>query len=141
MHYAARYAYYYRSSGEDTAFSSFAQFVAKSPPVKYGSNPIILHDATYTNICPGSSPIEDPQDSSKLLMYVGEFQGNDSIDARVAVYRADKSNIYSWTRVGTFLQKGVNSTFHDQNGVRFGNAIVHEGTIYYFYNGQQGSGN
>lgn len=123
------------SSQGGTPISSYTDLIAYFPdPAKYASNPVITADATYTNICPGGYVI-DPADSTKFLLYVGEFLGNSRTGARIAVYRGSLSDPYTLTRVQTVLT-ATSSTF-DSNGVSFGSVVQVGATIYLHYGAQE----
>ena len=116
---------------------SFQFLLDRMPPSKYASNPVITHDVTYKNICPGGI-IADPLDASKYLLYVGEFTGNTSVNARIALYTGNNSDPYTLTRVGVVISKGIAGD-GDSTGARFGHPIYNGGTVYYYYSGRNDS--
>jgi hypothetical protein len=123
----------------DVTFADADDFLALTPPNTYPYT-IINHDAIYTNICPGGI-MTDPADSTKFLLYVGEFPGNTRTNSRVSVYRGTKTAPYNLARVGVVLEKGVDATNDDENGAAFGSVVVEGVNDYvYYYCGIQGVG-
>lgn len=126
---------------QDEILYSYSDLVSLDPPTKYIGNPILTHDATYTNIAPASKIIDDPNDATKILFYVGEFPGNTRVNSRIALYTASKLDPYKLTRYGVVVSQGVDATYKDQNGAGgICGLQISGGTIYLYYTGIQGSG-
>jgi hypothetical protein len=114
---------------------SYSELTSSPLPVRHGA--IITHDVTYTNLCPAGW-IVDPLDNTKFLLYVGRFQGNTDTGADIALYTGNLSDPYTLTLYGSVL--GPSGSGWDSATARFGSAVYDNGTVYYYYMGQNGTG-
>lgn len=125
-----------KSSSNDWPINDF---LAKVPTRLTPNDAVFVNDGTYVNLCPGGI-WDDPSDSSRLIFSIGEFLGFTTVGARIGYCYVDKDDPYTLgARQGSLLV-GTPST-DDENGCRFGDKVVHEGTIHYFYVGIDASFN
>lgn len=120
--------------------TEFEDFLTRIPPTRLSPNdPVIVNGGTYQNLCPGGI-VTDPNNSAQSIFYLGEFFGSTTVGARIGYHLLDNADPYDLgARVGTIMT-GTPST-DDQNGVRFGCAVVHpsNGQIWYYYVGVDAS--
>ncbi len=118
------------------AYTEYQKFLQTIQPVPYGSNPVSVHPATYTNICPAGL-IVDPLDDTKFLYYQSEFIGPTTVDARTRLFTGGSlSDPYDLGSDQGLLSAGGTDTY-DARGRRFGTPIMHptNGELWYYYIG------
>lgn len=121
--------------GHITNYNPFEDFMHTVPPVAYVSNPVQVHDATFTNVCPAGI-MADPLDPTKKLFWRSEFLGPHTDGCRTKLYTgSDINDPYDLgTLYGIVLQ---GSESYDIEGCRFGTPLIHpsNGELWYYYVG------
>ena len=116
--------------------NSYEDLVALLPWTRYPGNPIIdsPQPDSYVNLNP-SSWIIDPLDSSKFLLYMGEFQGAGT-NGKISLFTGYLNNPSALTLYGDVITPamltgaGISSTW---GGAVYGNVVVSGSTVYYCF--------
>lgn len=113
--------------------SEFTSFFSKRP--RNPSNYTLEHDSPYINTCPAGF-VEDPEDSTKMILYRGEFTGATTVAARISAFTFPKTDPYTLTFDSFVLEP---SESYDTNGCRFGWPMKVGSEVWYYYVGVDGS--